>query len=180
MIVVVPNLMGICLFSPLLDKMGNSCKGVKFCQKLIDTFNFHNYDSLLHAESTKIDPRRVAGSKQTDLVITLLFACKNGDFEAVRRLYVQGENLNVVDYDGRSALHLAASEGHVDIIKFLLSCNVDYTIKDRWGRTALDDARYFRHPTCTALLLRAMSKPSKHGGSKSMSINSNSNGIPSM
>jgi glutaminase len=69
-------------------------------------------------ESQKIDPRREAGSKQTDLVITLLFACKNGDFEMVRRLYVSGENLNVVDYDGRSALHLAASEG--DILLFYL------------------------------------------------------------
>ena len=60
--------MGICLFSPRLDKMGNSTRGVLFCQKLIDTFNFHNYDSLLHADSKKIDPRRRIGNKETDLV----------------------------------------------------------------------------------------------------------------
>lgn len=116
MICVVPNLMGICLFSPLLDKTGNSSRGVNFCLKLIDAFNFHTYDSILHTESQKIDPRRISGSKQTDLVIRLLFACKNGDFEEVRRLYVQGENLNVVDYDGRSALHLAASEVSIHIV----------------------------------------------------------------
>uniref|UniRef100_A0A1I7WV47 glutaminase n=1 Tax=Heterorhabditis bacteriophora TaxID=37862 RepID=A0A1I7WV47_HETBA len=32
MIVVVPNLMGIALFSPPLDKMGNSTRGVAFCR----------------------------------------------------------------------------------------------------------------------------------------------------
>jgi glutaminase len=32
MIVVVPNLMGICLWSPPLDKLGNSCRGVAFCK----------------------------------------------------------------------------------------------------------------------------------------------------
>jgi glutaminase len=35
MIVVVPNLMGICLWSPALDSMGNSCRGVAFCKEMI-------------------------------------------------------------------------------------------------------------------------------------------------
>ncbi|KAH7728569.1 glutaminase DH11.1 [Aphelenchoides avenae] len=63
LILVVPNLMGMCLWSPLLYKTkqgvvgGNSTRGVHFCQKLISTFNFHSYDSLLHADQKKIDPR---------------------------------------------------------------------------------------------------------------------------
>ena len=35
MIVVVPNIMGIALWSPSLDKMGNSVRGVEFCKRLI-------------------------------------------------------------------------------------------------------------------------------------------------
>uniref|UniRef100_A0A915DW06 glutaminase n=1 Tax=Ditylenchus dipsaci TaxID=166011 RepID=A0A915DW06_9BILA len=35
MIVVVPNLMGICLWSPPLDAMGNTCRGVAFCKVCI-------------------------------------------------------------------------------------------------------------------------------------------------
>ncbi|KAI1726768.1 glutaminase domain-containing protein [Ditylenchus destructor] len=162
MIVVVPNLMGICLWSPPLDKMGNSTRGVLFCQKLIETFNFHNYDSLLHADSKKIDPRRRLGNKETDLIVTLLFACKNGDLETIRRLFLQGVSMNLADYDGRTALHLAACEGHTIIVKFLLHvAKVDHTIKDRWGRTALDDARQFHQISCVALLLKVANKRSR-------------------
>uniref|UniRef100_A0A914IDY5 glutaminase n=1 Tax=Globodera rostochiensis TaxID=31243 RepID=A0A914IDY5_GLORO len=162
MVVVVPNLMGICLFSPPLDRMGNSTRGVVFCQKLIDTFNFHNYDSLLHADSKKMDPRRRLGNTETDLVVNLLYACKNGDLETVRRLYLQGVNLNISDYDGRTALHLAACEGHALLLKFLLNiARVDYAIKDRWGHTALDDARTFHRTACVALLLKTAQRRSR-------------------
>ncbi|KAI6195891.1 Ankyrin and Glutaminase domain containing protein [Aphelenchoides besseyi] len=160
MIVVIPNLMGICLYSPPLDKLGNTCRGVAFCQKLIDTFNFHNYDSLLHGDAMKTDPRRPIGSHATDIVVSLLFACRNGDFEAVRRLYIKGEDLNCIDYDGRSALHVAASEGHDEIVKFLLKCGVNADHKDRWGRTALEDANHFNHHLCASLLIQAMKQPS--------------------
>ncbi|KJH44033.1 glutaminase [Dictyocaulus viviparus] len=85
MIVVVPNVMGIALLAPPLDKMGNSARGVAFCQKLIESFNFHNYDSLLHADSKKHDPRRRIGNRDTELVVFLLFAAKNGDFDVIRR-----------------------------------------------------------------------------------------------
>lgn len=32
MLVVVPNVMGMCLYSPPLDALGNSCRGVQFCE----------------------------------------------------------------------------------------------------------------------------------------------------
>lgn len=45
MILVVPNLMGICLFSPLLDKTGNTCRGVEFCQVHLTAFK--TYTALI-------------------------------------------------------------------------------------------------------------------------------------
>ena len=42
-------------------------------------------------------------------------------------------DLNMSDYDGRTALHLCAAEGHMDCGKFLLEvCKVYPDPKDRW------------------------------------------------
>ena len=48
-------------------------------------------------------------------------------------------DLSSVDYDNRSPLHIAACEGNIEIVEYLLNNNVDCLIKDRWGSTALDE-----------------------------------------
>uniref|UniRef100_A0A915DKE7 glutaminase n=1 Tax=Ditylenchus dipsaci TaxID=166011 RepID=A0A915DKE7_9BILA len=59
MIIVVPNVMGIALFSPRLDLLGNTVRGVKFAEGLINTFNFHQFDNMLFSKAEKADPRIV-------------------------------------------------------------------------------------------------------------------------
>lgn len=42
--------------------------------------------------------------------------------------------MNAVDYDGRSALHVAAAEGHAEVIRFLLdNAGANPALKDRCG-----------------------------------------------
>ncbi|MFB2920100.1 glutaminase A [Aerosakkonema funiforme] len=43
-IVVVPNQIGIAVFSPLLDERGNSVRGVKVCEELSRHFGLHMFD----------------------------------------------------------------------------------------------------------------------------------------
>ena len=54
---VIPGVMGICIWSPRLDDLGNSVRGIEFCKKLVDLYNFHNFDHLL-TRSKKCDPRK--------------------------------------------------------------------------------------------------------------------------
>lgn len=54
-IVVVPGKMGIALYSPRVDSMGNSVRGVEFCKQLVNIFNLHPYDCIVKP-SIKIDP----------------------------------------------------------------------------------------------------------------------------
>ena len=39
--VVIPNVMGISLWSPPLDNFGNSVRGLQFCKELIRLYHFH-------------------------------------------------------------------------------------------------------------------------------------------
>ncbi|XP_077175617.1 glutaminase kidney isoform, mitochondrial isoform X2 [Paroedura picta] len=65
-ILVVPNVMGMMCWSPPLDKMGNSVKGIHFCHDLVSLCNFHNYDNLRHF-AKKLDPRREGGDQRHSL-----------------------------------------------------------------------------------------------------------------
>jgi glutaminase len=47
LIVVVPNQVGIAVFSPLLDGRANSVRGVKVCEELSEHFELHLFDSSM-------------------------------------------------------------------------------------------------------------------------------------
>ncbi|KAL1115787.1 hypothetical protein AAG570_006077 [Ranatra chinensis] len=143
MLVVIPNVMGICCWSPPLDANGNSCRGVQFCEELVTVFNFHRYDNLKHATNKK-DPRKHKYETKGLNIVNLLFSAASGDLAALRRHRLSGMDMSLSDYDGRTALHLAAAEGHLDCVTFLLDqCNVKHNSVDRWGNSPLDEAKTF-------------------------------------
>ena len=47
MMVIVPHVMGICLWGPPVDKHGNSVRGYEFCVELGKKFSFHMYGKVI-------------------------------------------------------------------------------------------------------------------------------------
>uniref|UniRef100_A0A8D3E649 glutaminase n=1 Tax=Scophthalmus maximus TaxID=52904 RepID=A0A8D3E649_SCOMX len=151
-LLVVPNVMGIMCWSPPLDKLGNSVRGIQFCTDLVSLCNFHNYDNLRHF-AKKLDPRREGGDQRVKSVINLLFAAYTGDVSALRRFALSSMDMEQRDYDSRTALHVAAAEGHTEVVRFLLeACKVNPVPKDRWGNTPMDEAVHFGHHDVVMIL----------------------------
>ncbi|VDI03215.1 Hypothetical predicted protein [Mytilus galloprovincialis] len=65
-----------------------------------------------------------------------------GDILAIRRfLKTDATLINQLDYDDRSALHIAAAAGHTHLVEFLLNQEADKNKKDRYNMTPLDEAK---------------------------------------
>ena len=151
LVLVVPGVCGITIWSPKLDEYGNSVKAVQFAQKLVRNFNFHNYDNLVENLEKK-DPRLQKNEEKLKGVMAVNFAVSQGDLNEIKSLEAKGINLNESDYDGRTPIHLAASEGHLKIIEYFISKGLDLDPKDRWGGTPLDDAKRHSHESVSLLL----------------------------
>ena len=77
LIVVVPNVMGIGLWSPALDEIGNSVRGLQFCQ--VNNLRRHLYNrtlSILGGSVTVVGlVFSLAGLDLTKQENVLLYAC---------------------------------------------------------------------------------------------------------
>lgn len=100
---VIPGKMGICSYSPLLDNNSNSLRGEYFCNEISDRLQYHIFQK---SNCVTIVPTHYCNEE------SLINFCAIGDLASVKRLDFVGCDLDHADYDGRTALHLASSNGH--------------------------------------------------------------------
>lgn len=53
----------------------------------------------------------------------------------MEELLKEGVDVNSIDLDGRTAMHVAACEGHLEVAKLLLRWRANVNARDRWGST---------------------------------------------
>jgi ankyrin repeat protein len=81
------------------------------------------------------------------LVVTFLQAAADNDKAALDSLLEAGSiEIDDSDYDSRTALHLAASKGHTELVRWLVEDHgAQISARDRYDGTPLDDAIRGRH-----------------------------------
>ncbi|XP_006644703.1 integrin-linked protein kinase 1-like [Oryza brachyantha] len=75
----------------------------------------------------------------------LMYMAHEGDAEGIQELLDAGADPNFRDSDGRTALHIAACEGHAEVADLLLQRGADAVAEDRWSSTPLADALHYQN-----------------------------------
>lgn len=87
-----------------------------------------------------------------------------GAAESVRAHLGTGASPDATDAQGRSALMLALSRGHIDVCRLLLEAGADPTTRDKTGNDALTMARARGETTVEELLQRAQASLAESRG----------------
>jgi len=138
LLLVVPHHYGICVWSPRLDGLGNSVRGVEFCKQFVErTQNRHHIFNILEKRDSQINY-----NDKVLLTQKVIHSASRGELDTLRQLEgdLDSSIFDLTDYDGRTALHLACNEGRLEVVRYLIEemkCKVNP--KDRWGNTPLHD-----------------------------------------
>ena len=92
-------------------------------------------------------------------------AAAAGDVKLLETYLSQPDcSVDAADYDDRTALHLAASEGRAETVEYLVAkAGANANPVDRWGGTPLQDALRHKHLEVATILLQ-------HGGTTGLQV----------
>ena len=97
----------------------------------IDCMTWYNFEMLLYLIHKKADL-----NERYDKDYTLLhFACKYNNYPLVQFLCINRININAITTKGKNPLHIACSEGCMEIVKYLIeeeNVNINCTDNDNW------------------------------------------------
>jgi glutaminase len=151
LLLCIPNIGGICIWSPRLDEIGNTIRGVNFCREFTNRSRarYHIFNNTMELRKPDLPTDK---ELPLDMLVQRCIKCAIEDdkqeLEDVMRTFfpthrLEGETDNALvcrmmsmsDHDKRTPLHFAASRGNIDMVEFFLEMRVDCNAKDRWGNT---------------------------------------------
>jgi len=106
-------------------------------------------------------PESRANIQKVMMPVMACSAAETGDVAELQGVFRVGESPDCSDYDQRAPLHIAAAEGHVDCVNFLIEKKANVNIADRWGSVPLDDACLKQKEKVCDILLAQGAAPSK-------------------
>ena len=147
---------------------GHSFRGMRFCEELSQAYEFHMFASTTKDDSaltsSGVDQKNILCSK-------FLIACGNGDVRSIRSFHsIDPTLIEHCDYDGRTPLHVAAAEGKIGVVRYLLSKGANPKRYDRWGQRPINDAERRGNEKIVHLLTEAMNATSSGSRRNSSSV----------
>ncbi|XP_056429810.1 ankyrin repeat domain-containing protein 26 isoform X2 [Hyla sarda] len=85
-------------------------------------------------------------------------AASSGDVAKTRQL-LHKQDINQLDKENRTPLHLACANGHLDVVKLLVENKAKLNVCDTANRTPLMKAIQCQHESCATLLLEHQADP---------------------
>lgn len=123
LMVIIPGVGGYCVFSPRIDEVGNSVRGVTFAEAVSSVFNFHAFDTV-GSHCSKVDPRRTSGRNREISVEQLRWAISVGDKQAMRftsLLKWTGLYVTCVDAHGHDKKRKAIKNAYFAVTKSIIT-----------------------------------------------------------
>jgi ankyrin repeat protein len=98
-------------------------------------------DAVANGHKDVADFLKLSGATMITKEGELCLLASQGDIEGLRTKIADGGlDANTADYDGRTAIHLAAANGNVEMISILIELGANVNVQDRFGGSPLDDA----------------------------------------
>lgn len=101
---------------------------------------------------------------------SLLFTASNAQIKATEMVLDHGADINHTDYSGRTALHIASTNGHLDIVKLLLARGINPDGRSDHGETAICKAVILFETDCMLADSTPLHCAAEHGHSNIVNI----------
>lgn len=121
------------ILKPMMNLL-NVMDSDKFCAQIVKD-NKTNSNETDGVTDVRV-PTELLNTIPYDNLIPLFqlqAACNHGDLEKIKAIKAQGFDMNTVNYDRNSALHIVSNLGYLEVVRYLLSIGVRVNPENRWG-----------------------------------------------